>query len=123
MTTQDEHDAIADKIDEKVRNAIGKKCHLSYSAYEYDKNDNPIDNLDKIVAKGKCVFIRTLSDYPYISEVIENPTWMDVCKIANDSILYIDKNGRIDHVFLESATEVGALDYGRIKILEMFFGS
>ena len=120
----EEFEKKSEEIDKRVRDFIGKDCHLSYSAYEYDDKDNPIDNLDEFVAEGYCVFIRTLwGDIPFISDIIEDPTWLDVCKIANDSILYINPRGRIDHIYLESANKVGALDHGRIKIFEMHFGS
>ena len=71
-----------------------------------------------------CVFCRSEECYnlPYFSQTIENPTWLDVCRYANDSILHIDKNG-IDHRFLERVERVGSLWFGKINIYEMFFGS
>ena len=124
MEENEEFDKKFEEIDEKVRKFVSKDCHVSYAAFEIDDDNNPIDNLDAVVGEGWCVFIRNIwGDIPFISDAIEDPTWLDVCKIANDSILYINPRGRIDHIFLESADECGTLDYGRIKIFEMHFGS
>lgn len=120
--------ATHEEIHNKVKEFVGDPCYVVYSAYEVENEDYEngiIDNLNNTVENGKCIFIRTenCGNFPYISEVIDNPTWLDVCKVANDSIVYIDENGHIDHVYLEKIDYAGALWFGEIKIYEMFFGS
>jgi hypothetical protein len=51
------------------------------------------DNLDEVAAKGKVVLIRKRSDYfggdqaqDYRSEVLKNPTWLQVAVCANASV-------------------------------------
>lgn len=78
---------------------------ISYSAYE-EKDNLPQDNLDEIALQGKAIFCQDADVFyggdqssPFKSKVVENPTWLDVCLLANEMIL--TTNDR-HHVFLEA---------------------
>lgn len=104
-------DAVRNKMDNIIEQAIratgyDSEIHVIYSAYESDEDGVPINNLAEIAIKGKCVVI----DHPdefwggqsaqlYVSPVLENPTWLDLCVCSNQSIL---KTNDHHHVFLEA---------------------
>lgn len=99
-----------DKMEKRVREAIlasgQKKKYVIYSAYESDEDDNPIDNLDEIAVKGKVVLVGYADDYwggekskEYRSEIMENPTWLQVTVAAN---AMIKKTRDTHHCFLET---------------------
>ena len=50
--SSEEYEKKAEEIDNRIREFVGEKCHLSYAAYETDDNDVLINNLDDVVAKG-----------------------------------------------------------------------
>jgi hypothetical protein len=85
-----------------------------YSAYEVDAEDVPVDNLDEVAYRGFIRFSDPGSDYwawqssPWQSEVLEDPTWLDVCVVANDKIV---RGGDRHHVFLEGI-ELGKIVKG-----------
>lgn len=96
-------------MENRIQKAIKKtkkKTYVSYSAYETDKNDEPIDNLDKVAVNGKVILIQRDSDYwgdekskVYESKILENPTWLEVAICANDMIHTVRD---FHHVFLEA---------------------
>ena len=93
-------DEIYNQVNEYIEDA-----DVYYSAYTYDENDVPINNLDEIAVEGKVIFRQKADGYhqdggeDYESEVVEDPTWMDVCKLADDMI---KATKDYHHQFLES---------------------
>ena len=102
-------DQIEKRVQEAVEKSGQKKCRVQYSAYESDDNGDPIDNLDQIAATGKVVLVREANDFfggedseDYKSEVLENPTWLQVCVRANKMMKVVrDRH----HVYLEGLTK------------------
>ena len=101
-----------DTIESKVEAAClaaGRKKRVIYSAYDSDEEDNPIDNLDEVAVEGKVVLIGEKDDFyggeeskSYVSEVLENPTWLQVTVCAN---AMIRRTRDLHHVFLEGLDE------------------
>lgn len=117
-------------IQTKVCEAVMKNnqdCYVYYSAYE-SEGDFPIDNLDEIAVAGKVKFVEQGDGFfgsgeGYRSKVLENPTWLEVCVLANEMILATkDKH----HIYLEGviATEKTLFqDNDTIKIVRFCMGS
>jgi hypothetical protein len=107
--------AMEDKV-EKAINVFCDKKYVIYSAYDYDEWDIPIDNLDEIPIKGKVEFIGSLS---FESGVFDNPTWLDICVIANRMII---ETKDYHHIYLEDVDVVDVNDKG-YKIAKLIMGS
>lgn len=76
------------EIQDSVEKAIkedGQEILLKYSAYEWDENDLPINNLKEVPIKGKVVFLSEEEDFK--SEIYESPTWLEIAVIANKMCL------------------------------------
>jgi hypothetical protein len=113
------------RIQDRVKAHIGQNAKVYYSAYESDRNGLPVDNLDEIAIKGKVIFYRAkgwLKEKSYRSEVLENPTYLQACKCANDSII---TTGDHHHLFFEGVEiEKELIQKGeRIIIASFFMGS
>jgi hypothetical protein len=92
-------DCVFSDIDNRVVEFIKSKSGMldpavSYSAYRSDQNDIPIDNLDEIAICGKCIIVEDI----YQSPVVENPTWLDLCLLAE---YMIRETEDYHHIFLE----------------------
>jgi hypothetical protein len=95
-----------EQIQRRVAERIGRhqEVEVRYAAYQDDAEGLPIDNLDKVAYRGFVRFRDEGSDYwawrsvPWESAVLEDPTWLDLCAVANDKIL---RGGDRHHVFLE----------------------
>lgn len=96
MNTQD-YTVVMGEINRKVAARIEGPIMVSYSAYgEEDK----IDNLDEVAIEGKVILLdEGYAKSQYESEVVENPTWLDLCVLANAMIL---KTGDHHHIYLEN---------------------
>ena len=81
-----------------LKNNIKGKVFVNYSAYKLDKNGVPINNIYDSPVNGRVRFYRKYDDNEYYSNYITNPTWLDICKIANESIIKLKDK---DHIFLE----------------------
>lgn len=77
-------------------------------------------DLDEVAIKGKVRFIETLAwgTKPFISKIVESPTWLDVCKVAQEMIDYTGDN---HHIFLEEIPVVGKTN--EFKICHFGMGS
>jgi len=98
-------DKMEDRIEEAVLASGQKKVYVIYSAYESDEEDEPIDNLDEVAIKGKCVLFAPQETYfggeisrSYVSPIVENPTWLQLCVLAN---AMIRRTRDRHHCFLE----------------------
>jgi hypothetical protein len=95
-----------ERIERRVAERIGRRQEIAvrYAAYQDDAEGLPVDNLDEVAYSGFIRFRDEGSDYwawrsvPWESEVLEDPTWLDLCVVANDKIL---RGGDRHHVFLE----------------------
>lgn len=96
-------------VEEACLAAGHKKIRVIYSAYEVDWWDNPINNLKEVAVRGRVILIQPRSDFwgdsngkNYVSKVLTDPTWLDVCVCANRSIF---KTRDRHHVFLEGLNQ------------------
>ena len=119
---------LVDRIYDRVDTHIRKNRDVVEMTLEHDMNPNPdfyydwlcysayptdpdVDNLDEIAVTGKVQFVSEAEDFfgniktraDYKSEVVENPTWLDVCLLANDMI---NQTGDNHHIFLECVDPV-----------------
>jgi hypothetical protein len=110
-----EYSKRMDAFYKKIFTAILKddptqKNRVAYSAYKNDETDNPIDNLDEVAFEGKCVLFQDHDNFfgsgrSYISEELENPTWLQVSVEANKMI---EVTGDDHHIYLESIYKVSS---------------
>ena len=95
------YDQIGDQVTAYIKEhrsiSIEYKDLVYFSAY----GDDYENNLNDIAVEGRMVFIEEETDYSerYVSPVLENPTWIELCLRANDMI---NKTGDLHHVFLEN---------------------
>ena len=109
------------EIENQVKSAISGKVFVSFSAYEVDEKEVPINNLTDIVVEGKVKFISPKGIWrneKYISKVVENPTWLDIAILANEMI---QKTQDTHHVFLEDIEYVR--EENDMKIYDFIMGS
>ena len=97
-------DAISERIAGHIFDVDEKNNVMTYSAYKSDDRGVPIDNLDEVAVEGNII-ITQLSDYKgeddyddYESEIVENPTWLDICVLFNRAV---EQTGDFHHIFLE----------------------
>ena len=112
------NDAIADKLD---GNAV-----VYYSAYKTSKaTGDPLNNLNSIAVRGKVIFREKTDAFwadggkDYQSEVLENPTWLDVAVAADEMIR---TTGDRHHIYLESIHPMNEKIDG-VKVYEFWMGS
>ena len=105
----------------------GQDCYVFYAAHE-NENDIPVDNLNEIAVSGKVKFVEQGDTFygngeSYRSKVLVNPTWLDVCVVANEMIL---ATGNKHHIYLEDVVlteKTLFLDNNEIKIARFSMGS
>ena len=103
----------------RVVAAVRGECLVVYSAYDYDDDKLPIDNLDQIAIHGRCKLIDdNFGEVCYVSDAVENPTWLKVAVLANDMI---HATGDTHHVFLEGINPRGCED--GVAVYEFSMGS
>ncbi len=92
-------DAIQARLEAALA-ADGVPVRVSYCAYEEEEDGLPIDNLDTLAYRGRIRFVEVdFSDGErYESIELNNPTWIDVARAANQAILQL---GYEDHIHLE----------------------
>lgn len=100
-------EAIHARVRERMASEPGSQ-HVSYSAYKEDEHGVPIDNLDEVAVQGKAILASpppyefdNSNREAYQSVVVENPTWLDICVLAD---AMIRRMGDFDHVSLEAIT-------------------
>jgi hypothetical protein len=115
------HAAAFDAIQNRVRARVNQKCFVVFSGYKRDQDNVPIDNLDDVPISGSIKIRasreRLASGNPkkdYESEVFENPTWLDLCAIANAHLV---QRAHRRELYLESASVV--CTEGDVKIVEI----
>ncbi|KAL4101236.1 hypothetical protein QTP88_021256 [Uroleucon formosanum] len=69
------------------------KCYVKFCAFEYYENSENVKyNLNKIPIEGNILIISQGEvDFgngkPYVSKLLHSPTWLELCKIANEQII------------------------------------
>ncbi len=114
------------KMGERIDEKLGSSRHVAYSAYELDEEKNiPIDNLDKIAVEGKVKFVAKRDQFyggneskDWESEIINNPTWLDVCVLANNMV---QTTKDFHHIFLEGVSVLKREE--DLNIAELMMGS
>jgi len=81
------YDQMAAEVCSQVKN----ECLVRYSAYDVDKLELPINNLKETALKGKVIVFQKRGLFwtrgkGFTSNVMENPTWLDLTLVANDII-------------------------------------
>jgi hypothetical protein len=73
---------------------------VQFAAFKEGAEELPVDNLDARAVKGRVRFVETHPDTGerFESDVLTDPTWLQVCVAANSMMLAL---GYQDHVFLE----------------------
>jgi hypothetical protein len=103
------YDAAMERIELRVMAGVfasgQRRVRVVYSAYDEDEDGVPVDNLDEVAVRGKCVLVGPANEYfggprsrEYRSGVLEDPTWLQVAVHANAAIAVTrDRH----HLFLE----------------------
>ncbi len=99
---------MADRVDEAINQSM-REIHLSYCAHKSDEHGLPIDNLDDTAVIGKVILVADgdascpeNDSQNYESPVMEDPTWLEICVLAN---AMIETTNDLDHVYLEGIEE------------------
>ena len=117
------------KLYETAKNMIsdaldGNELHMILSPY----TTNSIGDLHNVPVQGEFVINKHYDEFwaqnvngaDYISEVLNSPTWLELCVIANQ-MMEVTKD--FHHVFLESINDTGNTDANGVKIYTFFMGS
>lgn len=111
--TYDKHASLDDymKTDRELANGGVYRDQVSFSAYA----DEWYDNLDEVAVKGRIQIRTKHEDFfggmamevrkDYESEILTDPTWLDLCLCANDMI---NCTGDNHHIFLEAVHKTGS---------------
>jgi len=100
------------------------KRYVEFCAIEYHENTEIVKyNLHQIPINGNIIIIDQGDDMfgngkPYVSNLLHSPTWLELCKIANDQIITTDD---YHHRYLEDIKVLEVLE--NIKICKFFMGS
>ena len=81
-------ESICNYMESIIKNDISlslEPCLVRYNAYKIDMNGVPINNLFEIAIHGTVQICTFRGDY--ISDLLCNPTWLDIAKAANDMII------------------------------------
>lgn len=122
-TTRTEYGRRLDQIHARIAERLGEKPFVAYSAYEFDSDDMPIDNLADVAIPGNVQFHAKHDPYwgegkPYTSPAVNSPTWLDVSVLADEMI---KTTGDYHHQFLESVVVIDERD--GLKIARFSMGS
>jgi hypothetical protein len=126
----DRYREAADEMDDRVAaycKETGRPGYVDFSAYKFidDDHDMLVDNMDEVPIPGKVRFRAYADEFfggdksrDYESAVVESPTWLQICGLADDMIHTVwDRH----HCFLEGVEVVGEED--GVKIAEFSMGS
>jgi hypothetical protein len=103
--TDEQYDALFDETDMQLIEVFGGIQPIVDFSVDFGDDDKPemvAEHLHAVAAVGKCMFYKNPWDNcyseAYVSDVVENPTWGDVCVMANKAIVMTHD---YDHRFLE----------------------
>lgn len=103
---------------DRIQNATGQhELRVILTTF----NNSPA-SLDRIAFHGPCYVYQKASHWgngeSYLSEKINDPTWLDLCVSANTMLHYIEDQ---DHIFLEGAEVFD--DHDGEKYIKLIMGS
>ncbi len=121
---QDEYSKRIEAMHNKVKHALRDEEQFVYYSVYPTKNDLPIDNIDDVAFEGKGILVAEKDSFwgdgeRYESEVVENPTWVQISVLAN---AMIKTTGDYHHNFLEGIQRTEKTKDG-ITIFEFAMGS
>lgn len=133
MSVTDQWNRRKDEIDARVEAKLKEEglrpnFHVSYSAYATGKGPSGEflileDRLDEVAVPGRCrliappdVFWGGVHSKGYVSGLLENPTWLDLCVIAEVQIRATNDR---HHVFLENVRDASPADITLAEILAL----
>ena len=103
-TYNDRLNSIHEKVDEELHKHYKKVEYFNYSAYPINEN-LPVNNLNEVAVQGKMIFYSPRNEFwggdsskDYVSKVLENPTWLELCV---HSYKAMRKNKDFHHCFFE----------------------
>ena len=110
-------------IEERAAESLPEDALVIYSAYGQDAEGLPLDNLDQVAVEGRCIFMQKNDPFfgkgkNYVSGEAISPTWLEVCRLANDMIWI---RGDQHHVFLEGIHVLR--EENGVKLVEFEMGS
>lgn len=120
------HEEMSNLIDAAIEQAGHPRTYVIYSAWPGTFED-PVNNLNEVAAEGRVRFVQSHDEFwggsdgrDYTSnEVLINPTWLTVARLANDMIMTtLDDH----HVFLEGIEYVRT-DPDGVDVYEFLMGS
>jgi len=121
-TSDFDHEKLKEKlilqIQNRVEAAIDGECAVVYSAYPYDDDGLPVDNLDQIAILGLAQAEDEIWA-SYVGPVLENPTWLQLTIEANRMII---ASGDYHHIYFEAIQVMRKTENGT-QILSLDFGS
>jgi len=97
-----------------------------YQTYKNNIFKIPLSNLDDIAVEGRVVFEELQHGWlsgggkPYTSDVVEDPTWLEVALLANEMI-HTTKD--FHHKFLENIYEKPNTPHSNVKLMGFEMGS
>lgn len=107
-----------------ISNVLGEDPRVIFSAYD-TVDGLPVNNLNEVAIEGK-VILQGIADCwgdedseDYTSEVLENPTWLDV-SVRADKMIHM--TGDFHHVFLEAVYDSEQTIDG-VKVYRFSMGS
>ncbi len=110
-------------IRKRAAEALPEDAEVKYSAYEEDANGLPVDNLDKVAVEGRCIFMQEYDPHfgkgkNFVSGEYLNPTWIQVCWVANEMI---QVTGNRHHIFFEGVHVMR--EQNGVKLVDLDMGS
>ena len=116
----------ADDMRDAIDEALGKTSIVYYSAYKTSEATGlQLNNLSQKAISGKVILKQEFDDFwgnngeDYQSEVVENPTWLDIAVLA-DSMIHATNDRH--HIFLEGVHKTSQTIDG-VKVYEFIMGS
>ena len=125
MPNLDSYGKCMENHDNMISSALGESPRVIFSAY--DTIDGlPVNNLNEVAIEGTVILHADVCDFwgdedseEYTSEVLENPTWLDVSICADKMIHAV---GDFHHVFLEAVCDSGRTVDG-VPVYHFLMGS
>jgi len=107
--------------------------HVSFSAWPVDGKNAYTNNLDEVAVEDRIKIVTKHQSFfggmapenrkDYESNIMKNPTWLDLCLCANDMI---NCTGDNHHIFLEGVHKTGSFtldDKSFILLYDFSMGS
>lgn len=106
----------------RLEKYLGHTPTIVFSVCTDSASELDVD-IESIAIPGRCLLFYEDAYFgngkQYSSPVLFNPTWLEVCKRAEDAMKYTDD---LSHYFLESADCIGSTDDGT-RVYSLFIGS